>query len=59
MPKEDEVKGPDPKVWGHDKDRPAATPTDEELGIQREGMKGDDGEPVKGPDPKQHPRKKG
>lgn len=45
-----EVKGPDPKVWGHDKDRPAADPVIE--GAQLVGDKGDDGKPVKGPDPK-------
>lgn len=43
-----EVKGPDPKVWGHDKDRPA-----NEASIASAEYLDDDGKPmeVKGPDP--------
>jgi hypothetical protein len=42
-----EVKGPDPKVWGHDDDRPSATP---QFGTYDVDDNGDPME-VKGPDP--------
>ena len=45
MPNEPEVKGPDPKVWGAEKNRPSPLP-DTEVAIV-------DGVDVKGPDPKQ------
>jgi hypothetical protein len=50
---EGEVKGPAPEEWGDDADRPPADP--DIPGRMLEGMVGDDGEEVKGPDPKQHP----
>lgn len=48
---EPEVKGPDPKVWGSDKNRPSSEAVIE--GVQLVGDSGDDGKPVKGPDPRQ------
>lgn len=48
---EPQVKGPDPKVWGSDKNRPSPEATIE--GAQLVGDSGDDGKPVKGPDPRQ------
>lgn len=46
MPKEpEEIKGPDPKVWGDDTNRPKAVPQNEETVV--------DGVNVKGPDPEQ------
>lgn len=50
---EGEVKGPAIEEWGDDADRPP--PQGEVAGAQLVGMMGDDGEEVKGPDPKQHP----
>lgn len=51
---EEEVKGPDAKVWGDDVDRPPAEA--QTVGAQLVGQVGDDGEAVKGPDPEQHPQ---
>lgn len=49
----DEVKGPDPKEWGNDKDRPAADPNtidEDSRKAWAAGKPNKDG--VKGPDPK-------
>jgi len=45
---DEEVKGPDPAVWGDDSDRPSSVPVFSTSAVD------EDGEPieVKGPDPK-------